>query len=71
MKPYELEGFELAEKNRLSYRIILESAEDIQALFAMTPYFYRTGKEQQQRLEVLDSLDTQVDFELLIYRKVN
>ena len=37
----------------------------------MTPYFYRTGKEQQQRLEVLDSLDTQVDFELLIYRKVN
>ncbi len=71
VKPYELEGFELAEKNRLSYRIILESAEDIQALFAMTPYFYRTGKEQQQRLEVLDSLDTQVDFELLIYRKVN
>lgn len=68
VKPYELEGFQLAEKKRISYRISLESQEDIQSLFSMTPYYYRTGKEQQERLSSLESLETAVDFELLAYR---
>jgi len=68
VKPYELDGFELAEKRHIRYDIQLDSAEDIRALFSMTPYYYRTGKIQQERLYALDKLATTVDFELLVYR---
>lgn len=69
VKPYELEGFAFCGKKRVSYRIALDSQEDIQSLFSMTPYYYRTGRREQERLATLDKLDTQVDFELLIYKK--
>lgn len=68
VKEYSLDGFEFIESKRISYHIGLESAEDIQSLFSMTPYYYRTGKAEQERLCSLETLDTQVDFELLIYR---
>lgn len=68
VKPYELDGFELVEKKRISYVMTLESQEDIQPLFAMTPYYYRTGRREQDRLSSLDRLVTQADFELLIYK---
>ncbi|MBR6393679.1 MAG: methyltransferase domain-containing protein [Ruminococcus sp.] len=68
VKPYELEGFDLVDKQRISYKIHLSSKDDIKSLFSMTPYYYRTGKEQQDRLYELDELDTTVDFELLVYR---
>lgn len=70
VKPYELEGFMLAEKKRISYKILLNSQEDIQSLFSMTPYYYRTGKYERERLEALETLETQVDFELLVYSKI-
>ena len=69
VKPYELEGFGLLEKRRVTYRIHLDGQSDIQQLFTMTPYYYRTGAEQRKRLEALDELDTTVDFELLVYHK--
>ena len=67
VKPYELEGFQLIEKKRISYRILLESLEDIQSLFSMTPYYYRTAASQTERLSALEKLETSVDFELLVY----
>ena len=67
VKPYELEDFELADKHHISYRISIDSQEDIQSLFSMTPYYYRTGKREQERLAALEKLETQVDFELLTY----
>lgn len=68
VKPYELDGFKLVEKKRISYRILLDSQEDIQSLFSMTPYYYRTAASQKERLSALDKLETTVDFELLAYR---
>lgn len=68
VKPYELEGFRLIGKKRIKYTISLEAQDDIQALFSMTPYYYRTGREQQERLAALERLDTTVDFELLTYQ---
>jgi 23S rRNA (guanine745-N1)-methyltransferase len=43
--------------------------ETLQELFAMTPYFYRTSKEGIARLVETSSLATDVDAEVLIYRK--
>lgn len=70
IKPYELEGFELCEKNRITYKFLLDNQQDIQSLFSMTPYYYRTGKIQQERLYAFESLETTADFELLIYNKI-
>lgn len=70
VKPYELEGFRILKRNRIRCKIQLDSQEDIQSLFSMTPYYYRTGKIQQERLSALDKLETQIDFELLVYNKI-
>lgn len=69
VKPYELEGFELLEKRRITDSITLETKDDILSLFTMTPYYYRTASHQKKRLEELDELTTKIDFELLIYSK--
>lgn len=69
VKPYELEGFVLLESKHIRYEMKLGSQEDIQALFSMTPYYYRTGVHQQERLSALDKLDVTADFELLIYER--
>lgn len=69
VKPYELEGFALLDCKHIRYKIKLGSQEDIQALFSMTPYYYRTGVHQQERISTLDKLDITADFELLVYKK--
>lgn len=69
VKPYELDGFGHISAHRVSFAMELVSREDIQSLFSMTPYYYRTGKSEQARLEALDSLTVRADFELLTYRK--
>lgn len=70
VKPYELEGFELVSRKRVTYEMHLYSQEDINALFSMTPYYYRTGREQQERLSQINQLTTKADFELLVYRNI-
>ena len=69
VRPYELDGFVFVDKKRISYKFLLDSQSDIQSLFSMTPYYYRTGKIQQERLSVLKSIEITADFELLTYRR--
>ena len=64
-----IEGLTFLESRRLTYRIELESQEEIAALFMMTPYAYRTPREGRERLRALSSLTTTVDFRILVYRK--
>ena len=65
----ELEGFTLSEKIPLSYEISLDSREAVSSLFLMTPYAYRTPREARERILMLDSLKTEVDFLIFIYKK--
>lgn len=69
VKEYELEGFEFVEKTLVHNEITLESNEDIMNLFSMTPYYYKTSAEGQGRLSQLQTLKTQIEFEILVYRK--
>ncbi|MBR1591666.1 MAG: methyltransferase domain-containing protein [Ruminococcus sp.] len=69
VKPYELQGFDFIGSERISFETELNSPQDIRSLFSMTPYYYRTGRKEQERLEALQKLETQCDFELLTYRK--
>ncbi|MCI7803844.1 MAG: methyltransferase, partial [Oscillospiraceae bacterium] len=49
-------------------KIKLESNEDISNLFTMTPYYYNTKPEDKQKLDNIDTLETTIEFKILIYR---
>ncbi len=75
-RPYENdEALPPAERLRLlgtekrSARITLGSQADIQAVFRMTPYYYRTGPVDRAKLAELESLDTEIEFVLAEYEK--
>ena len=74
--PYEnavpdpaLPGFTLAEQRTLRGTITLRTNADIEALFCMTPYYYKTGARDQAKLHARDALTAETEFALLIYRK--
>lgn len=69
VKGYDLPEFELLKVRKIKDTITLECQQDIQNLFMMTPYFYKTSEENTQRLAALEKLTTKIEFELLIYRK--
>lgn len=70
VKPYELSGFAHIDTKKLTYKMSINGSQDIQSLFSMTPYYYRTGRTEQERLNALDFLETTADFEVLIYKKI-
>ena len=65
----EEEGFRIVERREIRYPIHLSGSEEIMALFQMTPYYYKTSPEGHARVNALTSLETEADFEVLIYRK--
>jgi len=74
--PYENESFE-ADYSGFAFIGRVPAQTDavisgalIQDLFAMTPYFYKTGAEGVQRLKQVRTLETHLEFDFLIYEKV-
>lgn len=70
VKPYELEGFMHMDAERINFTMKIDNKTDIQNLFSMTPYYYKTGRTEQERLNNLEYLEAQADFEILIYKKI-
>lgn len=75
-KPYlnpqetgEISGFVVKEKRELEYRVIMSNNEDIVNLFRMTPYYYKTGRKDQQKLADINSLDITFSFAVFLYDK--
>lgn len=65
----KIEGFSLLEKIDISKEIFLPDQEAIADLFSMTPYYYKTGEKDKQKLASLSSLTTEIEFHLCVYRK--
>lgn len=63
------ELFELVSQKEIKYKINLTEKEDIENLFKMTPYYYKTGREDAEKLLSLQSLETTVHFGVEIYEK--
>ena len=59
----------LIERRQVDFEVTLERAEDIESLFSMTPYYYRTSAEGFQRLRSLTHLTTRAQADIYIYRK--
>ncbi len=68
---YSMDGFEFIGKKELKYSIELSNAEDIKNLFSMTPYYHKTSQSDIAKLDKLTSLTTEIEFEVLIYKKVS
>jgi len=66
--PYE--GFRYERIVPVDYSIHLPSPEDIQALFSMTPYAWKTPREGKDRLAALTELGTQVAFRIHVFQKM-
>ena len=76
-KPYkntvgdsDIEGFELVSRENIKYNLTLESQNEISSLFMMTPYAYRTGRTERERIFSLDRLETLVEFVVFAYKKL-
>ncbi len=55
--------------HKVSAHINLATQEDIEAVFQMTPYYFRTRPEDRKRLCALDHLETDIEFVVAEYRK--
>ncbi|MBQ7117783.1 MAG: methyltransferase domain-containing protein [Clostridia bacterium] len=66
-KPPETEKLVIKEKRKITRRVHLSSREDINALFEMTPYYYRTSDRDKEKLSAYEELDVTVDFCIFIY----
>ena len=64
-----LEHFTLTDVRRVTDRITITEPAHIQALFAMTPYYWKTSPADRDRLYAQDKLETEIAFDLLLYKK--
>ncbi len=62
-------GFSLISSREIKQVLHLESNEDIVNLFKMTPYYYKTGADDQKKLERISRLDISFEVEIMYCRK--
>ena len=67
---YNLTNFKLEKQHDLRFEITLDCNNDIQSLFKMTPYYYKTSIADTEKLNSLNSLKTVCDFCILEYVKI-
>lgn len=66
---FEIEGFSLLSHQHVEKALFLPSQEEIQLLFQMTPYYYKTSPRDKEKTKVPQSLSVTAAFELLVYQK--
>lgn len=65
----DIDGFELINTRRLTYTIKLTSNADVKNLFKMTPYSYKTGSDDEKKLDGIEKIETTVDVFVVSYKK--
>lgn len=66
----DIDGFSLLARQHIENEITLTEKALIEALFSMTPYYYKTSPKDREKLSHLDTLKTKIEFELLVYQKI-
>lgn len=76
-EPYEnkvnrdaADGFVVDSYKEIKEKINLDNSEDILNLFKMTPYYYKTGENDQKKITSLSSLETKIEFGIVAYSKL-
>ena len=61
---------QLCEQTTVRGEIEVVGNEQIGNLFSMTPYYWRTSPEDKKKLEHLQCLHTEIEFDCRVYRKI-
>ena len=64
-----IDGLSIIEEDELIGSADLICNEDIKNLFMMTPYYYKTGKADQKKLDKIDRLTVETCFDITVYSK--
>ena len=67
--PPKTEKLIMKEKRKVSKKVTLQSREDIDALFKMTPYYYHTSDKDKAKLDGIESLEVTTEFVVYVYGK--
>ena len=67
--PAEGDGLTLVETRNVSFTVTVIDPAHREALFSMTPYYWRTSREGHGRLASAEALETEVSFDLHVYKK--
>lgn len=68
-KPLSFEGFELIGEKHINYRASVKK-EDMKNLLTMTPYYWKTSKEDIERFLLNDGFETELEFIITVFRKI-
>ena len=63
------QNMEILEGEALKYTITVHGNDNIKNLFAMTPYYWRTSKDDIEKLNFMDEIETEIDIMFSVYRK--
>lgn len=68
-KETDYEGFSFVKRVSVSGELHLTDQAQIQNLFAMTPYYWKTPIEGSRALAAAEELHTEIEFHFLVYKK--
>ena len=69
-KPTEdINNLKFVEYREIRKELYINDNIDISNLFKMTPYYYKTGRDDQEKLLSLSNFTTQAAFGIFVYRK--
>lgn len=59
----------LIDETEVKFTIKIDNNTDIRRLFEMTPYYWKTSRHDFNKLSAIDSLETEVDMMISVYRR--
>ncbi len=68
--PEEGKCFRLLDKQAVTFDITLTDPTHMEALFSMTPYYWRTSPADHEKLTACAELTTPVTFDFFVYQKI-
>lgn len=63
------QGMTLVNQTKLAYPVCVQGNRQILSLFSMTPYYWRTSAADRDKLLQIDCLETELDFDIFVFRK--
>ena len=63
------ESFIKTETVTVRDKAVITGKDIVMSLFAMTPYYYKTSDADKKKIENLDSLETELEFDIRIFRR--
>lgn len=69
VKPYNMENFDFVERVCVDGVMKMKSSADVENLFMMTPYYYKTSQSDTEKLLSSPPEEIEYSFEILIFQK--